>query len=372
MEYYAGILFLTTNRVGDFDEAFTSRIHISLYYPELNQSKTVEVFKINMDMIEERFTKRGRVINIDKVLIGSFAAQHFVDHPQARWNGRQIRNACQTALALAEFEAQGNSHEAILKPNAVVTLGVGHFEIVRNAYLEFTKYMNDLYGSNAARRAKEANLRAIWIDENDRIVATKGMGGTGVDKKTAFLLASQGQPLANHQQQPPQQGLQQPPPLRQGVQQQGFQPQGFQQPGVQQQQQQQQQQYYQYQNLAPQPGYPDSSHMQMQAQLFPTSQPWNPVVNTPFQESGEGQNQTSAPQQPPQTPPPQQQQQQQQQPNPPWFNQSIQALYAASGQQGAGQVPPSNLLPGGGGYPPGTAAPGQWPGAQGPGQQPLN
>src|SRR4051794_28771603 len=30
MEYYAGILFLTTNRVGDFDEAFTSRIHVSL------------------------------------------------------------------------------------------------------------------------------------------------------------------------------------------------------------------------------------------------------------------------------------------------------------------------------------------------------
>lgn len=31
LEYYKGILFLTTNRIGTFDEAFKSRIHISLF-----------------------------------------------------------------------------------------------------------------------------------------------------------------------------------------------------------------------------------------------------------------------------------------------------------------------------------------------------
>ncbi|KLU91598.1 hypothetical protein MAPG_10116 [Magnaporthiopsis poae ATCC 64411] len=62
MEYYAGVLFLTTNRVGDFDEAFTSRIHISLYYPELDNDKTVKVFELNMHMIRERFAKKGRKI----------------------------------------------------------------------------------------------------------------------------------------------------------------------------------------------------------------------------------------------------------------------------------------------------------------------
>lgn len=30
LEYYRGILFLSTNRVGTFDEAFTSRIHIQI------------------------------------------------------------------------------------------------------------------------------------------------------------------------------------------------------------------------------------------------------------------------------------------------------------------------------------------------------
>ncbi|KAK4206300.1 hypothetical protein QBC37DRAFT_381233 [Rhypophila decipiens] len=171
MEYYTGILFLTTNRVGDFDEAFTSRIHISLYYPELDEEKTVGVFKVNMEMIEDRFALKGRRIVIDKMGIGSFASKHFMDHRFSRWNGGQIRNACQTALALAEFEAQGNSHESILKPDAAIELGVSHFETVQKAYLEFTKYMHDLYGTYASRKAKEDKLRATWIDQNDRVIS---------------------------------------------------------------------------------------------------------------------------------------------------------------------------------------------------------
>ena len=34
LEYYEGILFLTTNRMGTFDAAFKSRIHLAIrYYP---------------------------------------------------------------------------------------------------------------------------------------------------------------------------------------------------------------------------------------------------------------------------------------------------------------------------------------------------
>ncbi|PWY90984.1 hypothetical protein BO70DRAFT_410604 [Aspergillus heteromorphus CBS 117.55] len=196
MEYYAGILFLTTNRVGYFDEAFTSRIHVTLYYPELSSDKTVEVFKLNMELIKERFRQKGRRINIDQLRIGSFAAQHYADHENARWNGRQIQNACQTALALAEFEAQGNSHRAILRPDAVVTLSVAHFEIVRDAYLEFTRYINKLYGTNASRRAHEDKVRAIWLDEDDNIVATHG-----VDRKSLFLRSMLGmhRPVSSEQ-----------------------------------------------------------------------------------------------------------------------------------------------------------------------------
>lgn len=42
LEYFQGILFLTTNRVETFDEAFQSRIHIALRYNDLDvKAKTI-------------------------------------------------------------------------------------------------------------------------------------------------------------------------------------------------------------------------------------------------------------------------------------------------------------------------------------------
>ncbi|TFB05626.1 hypothetical protein CCMA1212_002022 [Trichoderma ghanense] len=102
LEYYAGILFLTTNRIGDFDEAFTSRIHISLYYPPLDKSSTREIFRLNLRIIKQRFLDKGRDIDIREKDILKYATAYWKKHENMRWNGRQIRNACQTALAMAE------------------------------------------------------------------------------------------------------------------------------------------------------------------------------------------------------------------------------------------------------------------------------
>ncbi|KAL7933939.1 hypothetical protein V8C35DRAFT_302826 [Trichoderma chlorosporum] len=302
MEYYAGILFLTTNRVGDFDEAFTSRIHISLYYPELDAGKTLEVFDNNLAMIEDRFAKQNRLINVENTKIRGFAATHFLQHKEARWNGRQIRNACQTALALAEYEAQGNSHEAILKPDAVINLCERHFETVRNAYLEFADYMNKLYGIGTAQRAKEGRLRAVWVDENNNIVDPSGANHKGQDKKKAFLNSTQGQLpqqqafVQNTSPQPQQYVFQQPQFAQNFQHQQDLQQQQlFQQMGLPQQQ-------YQHQNIiAPQPVYANSNQMQMQMQMpqVPINQQWNnrsdTTVSSPFQNSTGGQDQMQIP-----------------------------------------------------------------------------
>lgn len=163
MEYYSGVLFLTTNRVGDFDEAFSSRIHISLYYPELDAHKTAEIFKINMDMIEDRFILNGRQIDIDKDGIGKFVSQFYDKNPEARWNGRQIRNACQTALALAEHETlERVSRDENRAAGQIVNLRMKHFEKVRDAYLDFANYVKDIYGTGPGMRAKEIQVRATW------------------------------------------------------------------------------------------------------------------------------------------------------------------------------------------------------------------
>ncbi|KAI1458496.1 hypothetical protein F4805DRAFT_456837 [Annulohypoxylon moriforme] len=144
LEYYAGILFLTTNRIGDFDEAFSSRIHISLHYPALDYNSTIEIFELNWRLMKARFTHKNRTLDIDTVKITGFIADYWHNQKDARWNGRQIRNACQTALALAEFEAHGTNEKKSGDDDTIVHLGVSHMETVANAYLEFTKYLQDV------------------------------------------------------------------------------------------------------------------------------------------------------------------------------------------------------------------------------------
>ncbi|KAH8746442.1 hypothetical protein F5882DRAFT_371044 [Hyaloscypha sp. PMI_1271] len=210
LEYYAGILFLTTNRIGDFDEAFYSR-HISLYYPALDESRTLAILELNLELIRERFRKRGIAINIEDTGIKLFATNYWKDQEKSRWNGRQIRNICQTALALAEFESQGGNKEMIVDPTSTINLRVHHCKIASDSYLEFTTYLRKLFGADAARRAKESGLRALGVDGKGDIVGTMAEKGTGkikLDKKTRLRLATQAmaQPMdpgqIEHQESP--------------------------------------------------------------------------------------------------------------------------------------------------------------------------
>jgi hypothetical protein len=145
LEYCRGLLFLTTNRIGDFDEAFASRIQLSLYYP-------LKIFKLNFHLIQEKFRARGKSIFVEEDIVAVQVWEFWKKHREARWNGRQIRNACHTALALAEFEAQRGNHEVVQNPDAEVKLQKKNFTTVLNAYLDFMRYMKDIYGVSAVCR----------------------------------------------------------------------------------------------------------------------------------------------------------------------------------------------------------------------------
>ncbi|RFU80455.1 aaa family atpase [Trichoderma arundinaceum] len=160
LEYYAGILFLTTNRIGDFDEAFASRIHVSLYYPPLDLKSTRKIFKLNLRLIKERFKEKQRTIVIHKKDILNYASDYWEKNEKMRWNGRQIRNACQTALAMAEFDAQKDAPGDENAQDAEVTLSDGHIKTVFGAYLEFMRYLKNIYGKDAERVAKDMGIRA--------------------------------------------------------------------------------------------------------------------------------------------------------------------------------------------------------------------
>jgi len=53
LEYFQGILFLTTNRVETFDDAFQSRIHVALRYGDLTGKAKKAIWKMFLDKVRD-------------------------------------------------------------------------------------------------------------------------------------------------------------------------------------------------------------------------------------------------------------------------------------------------------------------------------
>lgn len=141
-------------------EAFTSRIHISLYYPPLKREATRQIFEKNWERIKSRYEKNNKKIEIKESEITQFALDYFDNNKEGQWNGRQIRNAFQSALALAELEALGTDDDnddplGEKDHGRTVVLGKKYFESVADTYKEFLSYLKQVYGADVARRARE-------------------------------------------------------------------------------------------------------------------------------------------------------------------------------------------------------------------------
>ena len=63
LEYYEGILILTSNRVGTFDEAFRSRVHIALHYEDLKPRSRRQIWSNFLARLEG--TEEGE--NVDDI-----------------------------------------------------------------------------------------------------------------------------------------------------------------------------------------------------------------------------------------------------------------------------------------------------------------
>lgn len=86
LEYYQGLLFLTSNRVGTFDDAFVSRIHVVIHYPDFTNEKRCQIWEIFFNKLERekeniKFTQR----TVDY-------AKESKEIQSLGWNGREIRN----------------------------------------------------------------------------------------------------------------------------------------------------------------------------------------------------------------------------------------------------------------------------------------
>lgn len=91
LEYFQGILFLTTNRVETFDDAFQSRIHVALRYGDLTTKAKRSVWAMFIDLC--RAQEATRVADFSDADLDALSRHQL--------NGRQIKNIIRTAQALA-------------------------------------------------------------------------------------------------------------------------------------------------------------------------------------------------------------------------------------------------------------------------------
>ena len=90
LEYYQGLMFLTTNRISAIDPAFRSRLDLILPYHDLSEVSRRQVW-----------------VNFIQKLgpgIASISESDFDELAKTQLNGREIKNSIKTALVLANHD----------------------------------------------------------------------------------------------------------------------------------------------------------------------------------------------------------------------------------------------------------------------------
>lgn len=96
LEHYHGAVIFTSNRVSAFSTAFTSRIHVSIRFDDLDWSSRRRVWENFIDME----LKGQEVAGLSKLF------DHLDQLAAHEMNGRQIRNAFNIARRLARSQSK--------------------------------------------------------------------------------------------------------------------------------------------------------------------------------------------------------------------------------------------------------------------------
>lgn len=136
LEYYEGILVLTSNRVGTFDEAFKSRIQVALHYPSLDTPSRRKIWQNFFDMLTE-----DESMDVDTEDLVS----HLDELAEHEMNGRQIRNVLATAWQTALYKKQRMQWE--------------HLEQSLMTADQFDGYLRKLQGVSDQDRARDEKVR---------------------------------------------------------------------------------------------------------------------------------------------------------------------------------------------------------------------
>ncbi|KGO38601.1 ATPase, AAA-type, core [Penicillium expansum] len=135
IEYYEGVLVLTSNRIGTFDEAFKSRVQLIVHYPKLQKEERRRIWF--------KFIKNLRITNVGAHI--EELEERIEDLSDNELNGREIRNTIQTATLLAQFKDEHLRYEHLMKVMAVSK--------------EFKQYLHDRFGHEDEDLVQQRQIR---------------------------------------------------------------------------------------------------------------------------------------------------------------------------------------------------------------------
>ncbi|KAI4961701.1 hypothetical protein J4E86_000730 [Alternaria arbusti] len=140
LEYYKGIMILTTNRMRSIDTAFESRIDITLSYSSLGESDRLQVWRNFLATID------AQDVDVGEAELEKLAKLNF--------NGRQIKSAIKTAKILAARKKERLSAE--------------HLMVVLNLRQKALGMMDSgADDDEAGRRADQDETRSMWSTATD-------------------------------------------------------------------------------------------------------------------------------------------------------------------------------------------------------------
>ena len=157
---------MTTNRVGAFDDAFVSRIHVKLHYPALSDSDRLRIWTNFIEKLEAERGDKMRVMRETRKYIESNEIKRLC------LNGREIRNSkylrlsrqesrltgrlvFQTAVGLAEFECRKDSEGKI-------KMEEDHIAQVAEMSGEFKQYLDETLEGDEDKRAQ-----MLWMRKDE-------------------------------------------------------------------------------------------------------------------------------------------------------------------------------------------------------------
>lgn len=107
LDYYQGIMFLTTNQIAQFDIAIPSRIHVAQKYEHLKPQQMESICRGFLEPLNEKGLIKDYDDIIDWLKEDAFAVKNL--------DGRQIRNIITSALGLARDAGKDRLEKGHLK-----------------------------------------------------------------------------------------------------------------------------------------------------------------------------------------------------------------------------------------------------------------